>query len=630
MLHTTRRCLKQIVSKHGVNTTRKSQIVFTTRRPTLFHTLPSHHYSSSTVVDIDGEVNEKMNVARNDYSEIPAMARAVKKWAAQYAVSPQFSQSVLEDVLLRAIQITSMLPDQDARALTTQSVLDNFIRNIFVHKRSITDLSLFEENIYEAEDIIPVLLQNTEIYEQAIRVYCENGYPEQVFELYENIKLQYVIQERAELLTRKSLESTSVADSSEQDTESNKNDEVPPLQLENGSIPEDLQSMLTSEVHIQLPSFLHSETYSYLLQACAAVGKVKEVIALYHYMNRNNVTFTSQIFETIIRAFIPHGHIAGALHFFEQMTLKGINPTADTCADLMECFLEADDHRYKSVYKGFINSNISLNERLAKKYLSCLCNVSHDIDTAISFIEEHESNHDINIDIESYNLILHACVDAGNIVKGLQIYEKIIGDTSHVLPTTDTLNLILRLFSSQGDRRAMSLFTKMQQEKKDQTSVYRLFEPNTDTYNALIEMHIQNHDLNSAKEVLLSMKAQGIKPNVISHNLLMKEMHTTLWEPKYRTALDKHKGIFHKYLKASSNSDKRERTRYSSSSASPLFGNLSDEHNDELVEDELVDRTVEIAHNEERRINTKREDVVVIIDEEDDDLAFLNDLLKKE
>lgn len=577
-------------------------------------------------MDLIDELN-KANAQENRTAideQIYSLVRLFRQWVIRFANSKLFDQSELETILLRAINITLYLSKESESALKSQGLLDESMKAIFENKKRTMDLSFLNEQILQPEDVIPIQLHDLRIYEKLIDIYATHGYPEQVYELFETLKKHYAKEETLKSLIEKKttinvemIENMDKVGNEElQDKEKIKEEKnhegikSDSKEITNESLLQMQQEMLkkmltTTDEELKMPIFKSIQTYHHLIDSCMEVRKIKPVIAIYHFMIKNNIKFTRKTFEKIIEAFVPHGHVAGALHFFEEMSNSNIMPTATTCSLLLECFLVAKDERFKAAYEGFMESGIEPDAKLFRKYLECLCQISGDIDLAIELLDKNINRSDYNIDIDLLNMILESCIEHGQIVKGLELYAKIMDKNyslnSDISPNMKTFNLILKLFSSKGDKRALALFMKWQRESHYSDSIYSKFKPDTDTYNALIEMHTKNHDLESAKGIFRLMKSQNISSNVISHNLMIELLQTTSWKPKLEKEISKDKSIFHRYVSATPYASREKKH-----SEANMFDFMINNEEQEMEENELADDTE-------------------LRDEEDDD--FLGNLL---
>lgn len=557
--------------------------------------------------------DEKFDALLNQYTQYTRQLTQQELERIQSSTVEPDTSSVrqqIESSTLQMITLCSHLSNRDDRVLRTLSIVEQCQNCLFQllkpqYKQILSYLSESHSHL-TSEDIIPVFFEDLALYDQSIDTYVINEYYEQAYELFESIRKQFAIQTKTNALIQRmnnqseqgeaSTTSTTTLDSTTEQAE-NKSSETEPTvasssstfsssstltsekeqqlfqqqvqeatmfeaieaaeeqQLVYAAQADSLEAALTkpeeSEL-LQIPLFTNMKTYESLITAFSAIGKLKPIISVFHFMANNELELNRHTFEIILSAFAANSHVSGVLHYLEEMTSRNIQLTADTCAIVLQSFLESNDERFKSVYDAMVQgNNIQWNKRLFQVYVLGLCNISKDTETAIQLVTEN-MNKSVNdvplVDIGLCNKVLKACVENRDVMKGMELYAQILNNNEIMTPDMSTFNLVLRLFAVVGDKRTLALFLKFQTDSKDPNSIFASFVPNVETYNALIEMHVQNNDLNGAKNILKLMKTSGLNPNVVSHNLLIK-LHHESWQPKL--ARNKKKSIFDQYIQRS-------------------------------------------------------------------------------
>lgn len=572
----------------------------------------------------------------------------------------------IEQVTLQMITLCSRLKISDDRVLRTISIMDTCQTGLFElltpQYGHVLEYLKAKHSHLTAEDIVPVFCQDIQLYELSIDTYVSNGYYEQAYELFENLKKQATIEHKTQVLMDKMKnhkeeeeeespitstqdaqgaqeeQKATTVDKQEQHFTTNQSGEttVDSTIGDDGKLMAELavldaisaaeeEKMLQEQITdpldslfatatpngqtggiddelLQIPLFTLRKTYESLIVAFSAIGKLKHIVSLMQFMTVHSETHESlalmmdrSFFETVLKSFASNSHIAGVLHYLDEMTnRRHIEPTFETTTIVINSFIQSNDERYRGVFNAMVLDKLRTEDNndigedngddlpllkqvpwtksLFETYISGLCSVSHDLETSFQLLKHYmnqyggsssssqdQEKQEQLVDIHLCNKLLLACVNAHDTMRGMEVYELILDPSNELSPNVDTFNLVLRLFSVVGDRRALALFSKFrtdaEQARKDASllshesrSPFISFVPNVETYNALIEMHVVQNDLKGANKILKLMKANGVNPNVISHNLIIK-LHYASWQPKL--ARNKKKSIFDQYLQRS-------------------------------------------------------------------------------
>ncbi|KAF0984286.1 hypothetical protein FDP41_007463 [Naegleria fowleri] len=502
------------------------------------------------------------------------------------------------------------------RSLCAQGLYDKLMEILFQRELKEFDLSLLEgkNKVHlKPEDVIPVTFNDTDLYVILIDIYSENNFPEQTFELFESMKKHFhILHKQEEILqglasamdddgadtvihensssqrSDTSRESEEIEDSSEIIIDPDHVDEVLKIELEH--IYEDPVEELASssqkpvenpshisvlddpnDTDVLVPNFprLNSRAFNQLIDACAGIGRIKDVYQILQFMISNNIEMTTDTLNKAIKACIPSGSSYEALRLFDMIRENSgltVKPDIETCKLLLRtCYEARDEHSYKDIYEGMkrmiINNETGVTEgqyesELLMDYLTCKCATAtnDNCSECLKLLEDFEAKTGGKLSIDFYNQVLQACARVGDKKTALKILEKTLReytasqeDTSqdkntYTLPNMDTFNGALKTLSYDGDLRTGDLYKHLRKLCKD------IFKPNTETFNAIIAAEINRGDIMKAKKILREMRARGLIPNTTTFNQLFYGYYKTDWEHHMKEFREKERAsIFKAY-----------------------------------------------------------------------------------
>ncbi|EFC49967.1 predicted protein [Naegleria gruberi] len=490
------------------------------------------------------------------------------------------------------------------RSLCAQNLFDKLMEVLFQRELKEFDMSLLEGKVHlKPEDVIPVVLNDTNIYSILIDIYTENNFPEQIFELFGSMKRNfYILHKQEEILQGVStIESSpveeqltiSVSDHHEENDKIYVSEEhlqqVINIEMEHIYEPEEPKKEASNsyvsildapedpnDTDVIVENFprLSAKSFNQLIDACAYIGKIKDIYQLLLFMIHKNIELSTETLNKTIKSCIPSGSSYEALKLFDMIRQhsESVIPNIETCKLLLEaCFEAADEHSYKDIYDGMKQlvvceenniTEIDYENELFFTYLKCKCtsSIPSSCKEALQNIFEYESKIGKKVDISYYNLVMEACARIGEKETSLQIMNLTLKEygamkelqeagTSQVnpqqylLPTLDTFNNLLKAFSFDGDRRTVDLYKHIKKMCRE------LFKPNIQTYNAIIATEIKLGDVVRAKKILREIRSRGLIPNITSFNQLFIGYYKTDWEQHMKEFREKERtSVFKTYF----------------------------------------------------------------------------------
>jgi pentatricopeptide repeat protein len=171
----------------------------------------------------------------------------------------------------------------------------------------------------KAQDLTGVILNDPNIYSEMIKIYAQNGYPEQVYELIEHIKSQYSAQNQRKTVIKSAKEAFDLIGKAKQFEVEEQPDTVfglaqPDLFNEEENVFNRKKSQLP-----QLPNFADLKVYNHMIDACAALGKIQEVIDIFELIKSRDIEPTIDTFNAVIKSFVPNALTEATLTILEEM-----------------------------------------------------------------------------------------------------------------------------------------------------------------------------------------------------------------------------------------------------------------------------------------------------------------------
>lgn len=336
------------------------------------------------------------------------------------------------------------------------------------------------------------------LYTQMMDLYKKDEYPEQIFELFEELKQEYgKIAKQQKLQEEKPLDA------------------------------------------MYLPTCLPRHIFNHFIYACGAMARPEDVTQIISYMQQHQIPLSVDVFNTIFQSMKSIGNINEYLEYLEMMNKLQVEPNAETSTLLVEAFVLANDERYATLYEGFVTErHIEPTVPMYNALLTGMCRVSKDLNRAQQLVQEMQQK--FTIGTQQYALLLECCYHHGDKQNALAIFEQMT--SNNIVPDTACCNMILGVFGMDGDPRVFGIFDSMKQKFA--------FAPNVESYNMLIQASVKGRNLERAHILLKEMKNLNIAPNVISHTLLFDTLYETNWKGFLASmATHSKKGVFAEMLR---------------------------------------------------------------------------------
>ena len=561
------------------------------------------------------------------------------------------------------------------RSLCAQNLYDKLMEILFQREMQAFDMTLLEgkNKVHlKPEDVIPVVFNDTSLYVILIDIYTENNFPEQIFELYGAMKKHfYILHKQEEILQGMMTEAeptttTSSSSPMKELLKKEKEDsdvfvseehleQVIQIEMEHIYEPEMDEPMKVlsepenlsvldmpidpNDSDVLVPNFpkLSPKTFNQLVDACAYIGRIKDIHKILLFMIQNHIELTTETLNKTIKSCIPSGASYEALKFFDIIRENAgaeIKPNIETCRLLMKTCLEAsDEHFYKSIYDGLKElvvgeevSEADFDRELFMDYLLCKCALpsEHVGLESLELIKEHEAKFGIKYGIEYYNIVLQACAKVGDKKTALKILEATLKEYAawkeattpseetssedvspkstlekdYLLPTLETFNLVLKTMSFDADRRTIDIYRHLRKICRD------IFKPNVDTYNAIISTEIRGGDVTKAKKILREIRARGMTPNITSFNELFFGYYKTDWEKHMKEFREKERtSVFKSYYERW---EKEQNALREEKESASVNGVSMDQMMDEMMQ-EMKERDVKETEQEQQKLKEMEE-----------------------
>ncbi|KAL0484195.1 pentatricopeptide repeat-containing protein [Acrasis kona] len=446
-------------------------------------------------------------------------------------VSHNIDPNELQSTYYKKMEEASSSLDGDEKVFKIQTLYHELFNKLFQNKIRDFDKSIISDaakrfHFLKPSDLVGVILE-PKIYDFSIKIFAEQGFPEQIYELIEQVKTQYSAEAQKDIVVASSSESK------ENDTEALVDEALDKFEVEEqtevtyGVNPEPeratkglnkLQSstlLMEKRPLVSLPDFEDPDTYSRIIDAFSALTKTQDVVDMYFLMRHKELKVTPGVFRSIIDSFVSRGMLNDALSFVQEMHKEKVPVTAEVLNSLLEVFLSSKDPRFIDAYKGVMEySKITVDENLFFTYLKCVCHITGDVKFAQEYIE---SNPHIKKQTKHYNLLIKTCRSSKMLSQAVALFNEMI--EKNINPNMDTFNAVLSVSCRHSSEKTEELFRSF--------LTHEGFQPDKVTLSSRVESLVRSSSIESA-EGLLSQA--NIVPDVTSYSHIFSGRYRRDWD----------------------------------------------------------------------------------------------------
>jgi pentatricopeptide repeat protein len=289
-------------------------------------------------------------------------------------------------------------------------------------------------------------------------------------------------------------------------------------------------------------------TYNSLIDAWVRCGKLEDAWDLFHQMEENgvppdNFTYSTLIkgnqtydlknldrafrlleqvkerrekpdeivYNCLIDACIRHKDINRAVAVFNEMHMANIEPSSVTYGLLIKAY--GQTNQLENAFNAFLRMK-ELGLHPNDVTYGCLldaCIRNHNLAKAEEVFSSMQKD-DIHMNTIIYTTMIKGYSKAHKLTEALEIYEKMKSDSNNE-PNSVTYNsLIDCCVRCDNMKKAYSLFTEMKERK---------VKPDLITFSTMIKGYCREHSIEKAFKVLKNMEIEKIKPDEVLFNSLL-------------------------------------------------------------------------------------------------------------
>lgn len=184
-----------------------------------------------------------------------------------------------------------------------------------------------------------------------------------------------------------------------------------------------------------------------VLDACVKCGHLDKAMAIFQDMRLAGLHKNTVLYATLIKGLAKVRDLMGAVHLYQEMRVEGVpcnlvtfNSLMDVCVrcsdlqtaalflqDMMQMGIEPDLITFSTLIKGYshtgeVNKALALSKELKQRGLKC--------------------------DEIMYNSLIDGCAKANKVQEGLMVFDEML--QSRVAPSNITFSILVKLFFEAG------------------------------------------------------------------------------------------------------------------------------------------------------------------------------------
>ncbi|XP_030450320.2 LOW QUALITY PROTEIN: pentatricopeptide repeat-containing protein At2g17140 [Syzygium oleosum] len=254
--------------------------------------------------------------------------------------------------------------------------------------------------------------------------------------------------------------------------------------------------------------------YNLLIQACLRENDVDDVLWLYQDMVVAGLSPETYTFNLLIGALCEVGRLNDARNLFEKMPKKGCRPNEYSFGILVRGYCRARlCGQGLELLNEMKSSGITPNNVVYNTLISSFCREGM-TDEAEKLVERMRGD-DLSPDIVTFNSQISALCAAGKVLEASRIFRDMLSDRELGLPepNTVTYNLMLEGFCKEGMwEEAKTLGDTM----KRKGELMKL-----ESYNIWLLGLIRKGNLLESQSIINEMIESGVEPSIYTYNIVI-------------------------------------------------------------------------------------------------------------
>lgn len=297
-------------------------------------------------------------------------------------------------------------------------------------------------------------------------------------------------------------------------------------------------------------------SYNTIIKGCAKTKQLDTAFKIFNNMIENGVKPNDVTYNSLINACVRCDKIEEAWDLLAQMEESGVIPDNFTYSTLIKADYSQNDYRpnQKSynldrIFK-LLDKIKERNQKPDEIVYNCLidaCIKHRDINRAVAVFNEMQlaniipssvtygilikaygqSNQlenafnaflkmkDLNLQPNdvTYGCLLDACIRNNSLVRAEEVFKNMVKDNVHI--NTIMYTTMIKGYSKAHKLpEALSIYEKMKADKNN--------EPNSVTYNSLIDCCVRCDNMKKASSLFSEMKQRKVRPDLITFSTLIK------------------------------------------------------------------------------------------------------------
>lgn len=256
-----------------------------------------------------------------------------------------------------------------------------------------------------------------------------------------------------------------------------------------------------------------------ITEACLRVGRLDLLSHMtFHWGNSgHSPTLTAPIYGAMIKAFGQAGYVERIWALWDEMQLKGVEPTEISLGCMVEALVantEADAawRLVREIWQD-VNRRHLVNTVTYSTLLKGVADKPEQVEAMYQEMRERQ----IQCNTITYNTILNHLAQCRATHRVPQLLEDMKNSTPPVEPDIVTYSTLIKCFCASGNlNRALGLLTEMRADGK--------FVPDEMMYNTLLDGCAKEQRLSDALRLVQEMKNDHVRPSNYTLSMLVKLM----------------------------------------------------------------------------------------------------------
>ncbi|KAH7292943.1 hypothetical protein KP509_28G004500 [Ceratopteris richardii] len=298
--------------------------------------------------------------------------------------------------------------------------------------------------------------------------------------------------------------------------------------MQKGRLDEVKQLLVAMRNQGDINSLPNEVTYTTVITACIRLGLLDEARSFLHEMETHKVPANVVTYNVLLKGYCEALQLANARLLLEDMKKCGIQPDVVTFNTLINGYINIDDSvSALAMFTEMRKSGIAPSKESYTDLIKAF-GKNDQPNLAEKVFQEMQQDRRVNVDIISWNALIHSYSQAGHIEGAKMAFQR-MKDAGHV-PTVSTYGSLVKGFAMRGKAgEALVLWKEIQARLEAKGANVVPLKPDAGLLDGLVDICVRAGFFLKALEIVACMEKHQIPADKIKYQRMFVEMHSKLY-----------------------------------------------------------------------------------------------------